>query len=188
MPIDCSHQNSFLPIEDFNNRLEFQNIEKGDVLLQPGHVCKKLIIVNTGFLRVFNIKDGNEQINGFFGPGSIVFPVSTYHLLQKSNQAISSETSGSIFCISHHECRALEEKYPEFLQFSKSLSDQHIITLSKREKANRLGNAKEMYLYLCKEEPELLQNVPINHIASYLGISIQRLSEIRSEIAKERLI
>lgn len=42
--------------------------------------------------------------------------------------------------------------------------------------------AKERYLTLIKEHPELLQNVPLKHIASYLWITPQSLSRIRGEI------
>lgn len=43
--------------------------------------------------------------------------------------------------------------------------------------------AKERYLTLIKETPELLQYVPLKHIASYLWITPQSLSRIRAEIA-----
>lgn len=42
--------------------------------------------------------------------------------------------------------------------------------------------AKERYLTLIKEHPELLQNVPLKHIASYLWITPQSLSRIRREM------
>ena len=43
--------------------------------------------------------------------------------------------------------------------------------------------AKERYLTLIKETPELLQYVPLKYIASYLWITPQSLSRIRAEIA-----
>lgn len=43
--------------------------------------------------------------------------------------------------------------------------------------------AKERYLNLIKETPELLQYVPLKHIASYLWITPQSLSRIRAKIA-----
>ncbi len=43
--------------------------------------------------------------------------------------------------------------------------------------------AKERYFTLIKETPELLQYVPLKHIASYLWITPQSLSRIRAEIA-----
>ena len=46
--------------------------------------------------------------------------------------------------------------------------------------------AKERYLNLIKETPELLQYVPLKHIASYLWITPQSLSRIRAKIASSR--
>ena len=47
--------------------------------------------------------------------------------------------------------------------------------------------AKERYLNLIKETPELLQYVPLKHIASYLWITPQSLSRIRAKIASSSL-
>ena len=47
--------------------------------------------------------------------------------------------------------------------------------------------ARERYLTLIKETPELLQYVPLKHIASYLWITPQSLSRIRAKIASSSL-
>lgn len=41
--------------------------------------------------------------------------------------------------------------------------------------------AKEKYLRLLEEQPEILQKVPITYIASYLGVTRRTLSRIRKE-------
>ena len=48
--------------------------------------------------------------------------------------------------------------------------------------------AKERYLNLIKETPELLQYVPLKHIASYLWITPQSLSRIRAEIVTNNIV
>ena len=45
-------------------------------------------------------------------------------------------------------------------------------------------HAKDRYLSLLKEKPELVNNVPLKHLATYLGITDTSLSRIRSEVAK----
>ena len=44
--------------------------------------------------------------------------------------------------------------------------------------------AKEKYLRLLNEQPEILQKAPINYIASYLGVTRRTLSRIRKEISE----
>jgi hypothetical protein len=46
--------------------------------------------------------------------------------------------------------------------------------------------AKERYLTLLEENPELLQYVPLKHIASYLWITPQSLSRIRAELGRRK--
>lgn len=50
----------------------------------------------------------------------------------------------------------------------------------------RSPRAKERYLTLLEENPELLQYVPLKHIASYLWITPQSLSRIRAELGRRK--
>jgi hypothetical protein len=46
------------------------------------------------------------------------------------------------------------------------------------------GNAKERYISLLNNRPEILQNVPLGIVASYLGVTPQYLSYIRKQLTK----
>lgn len=43
-------------------------------------------------------------------------------------------------------------------------------------------SAEKRYLKLLAEQPEVIQNVPIQYIASYIGIKPESLSRIRKKI------
>lgn len=43
-------------------------------------------------------------------------------------------------------------------------------------------NALDHYLRLMEEYPEVVQNIPLKYVASYLGITVQSLSRIRASI------
>lgn len=49
------------------------------------------------------------------------------------------------------------------------------------------AQAKQRYLTLLEQNPELLQHVPLKHIASYLFITPQSLSRIRAELSKKKM-
>jgi hypothetical protein len=44
--------------------------------------------------------------------------------------------------------------------------------------------AEQRYEHLLKTNPDIFQNVPLKHIASFLGITDTSLSRIRKEYAK----
>lgn len=48
------------------------------------------------------------------------------------------------------------------------------------------AQAKQRYLALLEQNPELLQHVPLKHIASYLMITPQSLSRIRAELSRKK--
>ena len=60
--------------------------------------------------------------------------------------------------------------------------EQQLLTTENRLLSNDSPRAKERYLTLIRETPELLQHVPQKHIASYLWITPQSLSRIRAKI------
>ena len=62
------------------------------------------------------------------------------------------------------------------------LMEQQLLTTENWLLSNDSPRAKERYLTLIRETPELLQHVPQKHIASYLWITPQSLSRIRAKI------
>ena len=52
----------------------------------------------------------------------------------------------------------------------------------KRELTLLEDSAKTRYINLMREQPELIRNIPLKYLASYIGIRPQSLSRIRKEI------
>ena len=70
----------------------------------------------------------------------------------------------------------------ELANWGRRMSDQIILELEKLIMERCFISASERYHLLMEQEPEILQKVPLRHIASYLGISQVSLSRIRAGI------
>ena len=71
---------------------------------------------------------------------------------------------------------------PNWIKFLKIVAEQQYIELEKRIFQLQKNNAFERYSDLLKNHPEYLQNIPLQYLASYLGITQRHLSRIRREI------
>jgi CRP/FNR family transcriptional regulator, anaerobic regulatory protein len=76
----------------------------------------------------------------------------------------------------------LIDKSENFKKFSLIIFEQAIASGSKRADELATLNAEQRYIKLLEQQPEILQNIPIQYIASYLGIKPQSLSRIRRQI------
>ena len=62
-------------------------------------------------------------------------------------------------------------------------SEELFLKKSKRELSLLRDSAEERYLNLFEERPELLREIPLKYIASYIGVTPQALSRIRRRIS-----
>ena len=76
-------------------------------------------------------------------------------------------------------------QYPEFELFIRKNLERHIICLQKRILNQLQMSALDRYELFLKKYPNIEQNISNYHIASYLGITRQSLSRLRSEMAKK---
>ena len=86
------------------------------------------------------------------------------------------------YCISGQTLNGLYASSLGLANLGRRLMEQQLLSTENWLISAGSPKAKERYLTLIKEHPELLQNVPLKHIASYLWITPQSLSRIRGEI------
>lgn len=86
------------------------------------------------------------------------------------------------YCISGQTLNGLYTSSLGLANLGRRLMEQQLLSTENWLISAGSPKAKERYLTLIKEHPELLQNVPLKHIASYLWITPQSLSRIRGEI------
>jgi hypothetical protein len=63
------------------------------------------------------------------------------------------------------------------------MAEQQYIELERRFFQFQKNTAAQRYKELLINQPEYVQNIPLQYLASYLGITQRHLSRIRSEVA-----
>lgn len=154
---------------------------KGEVLIQEGRVCDQLFFIEKGALRGFHYHNGRE-ITSWFGFEDD-FGTSTYSFVsRKPGFEIVEATENSIlYAITYEDLDIIYHKHPEFNYVGRLLTEKYYVDLMERTLCLQYQSAKENYEQLVVNRPKILRRASLGHIASYLGISQETLSRIRTK-------
>jgi CRP-like cAMP-binding protein len=101
---------------------------------------------------------------------------------RKARENIGSINDSELLKISREQLTALIQESERFKVFSLIIFEQAIIATENRANDLATLTATDRYKKLMQEQPEILQQVPVQYIASFLGIKPESLSRIRKQI------
>lgn len=157
-----------------------KKIRKKQFLLKEGEVCKFLSFVEKGMLKSYNIDEkGVEHINMFAFEGWWTSDMYSFFSGEKAVITIDAIEDSEILMISLDDFEKMTLKVPMMDRYFRILFQNSIFTKERRLISAVTHSAQEKYLQLAQDNPQLLQRVPQNLIASYLGITPETLSRIK---------
>ena len=99
-----------------------------------------------------------------------------------NNISIQALVKSEIIVIQKHDIDRLELSDPNWIKFFKILAEQEYVELEKRFFLIQKEKAELRYEKLINNNPKYIQEIPLNYLASYLGISQRHLSRLRASI------
>ncbi|MFC5045634.1 Crp/Fnr family transcriptional regulator [Aquimarina hainanensis] len=177
-PISQSSWELMLPI------LNFQEIQKGEDLLQNGQVARYIHFICKGALRAYiTDSEGNTYNKNIFLEND--FAASTVSCLRSKPSSFTLEALEDCILINidYKKYKKLIEDTIEFKNFYIAyLENNWVIEKEQREISLVMDNATERYLKLLKQYPNIDQRIQQLHLAAHLGITPTQLSRIRKEL------
>ena len=172
--------------DDLNHILShFQRVEfaKHDYFVRVGKVTNYYFFMESGFARSFAVDpDGNDISTNFFGSKDIVIDWHSYFLKtpsRESIQAVAPCVAWKIYFSDFMKLFSIEA----FREVGRTRLINNYFDLKNHTVSMIADSAMDRYLALIKSKPEIVQNVPLKQIATYLGITDSSLSRIRKEVA-----
>ncbi|MEK6547184.1 MAG: Crp/Fnr family transcriptional regulator [Bacteroidota bacterium] len=165
---------------------QIKQVNKGDYLLQPGETCTHSFFVKKGLLRQFSLDaKGKEHVLQFAPENWFMSDRDSVFFHEPAAYYIQALENTSVYLIDEPFLTNLAHKDPQFLDFNLNLLHKHIRQLHKRVQLLLSATAEERYLDFVHMYPDLMLRVPQIQIASYLGITPESLSRVRSDLAKK---
>ncbi len=164
-------------------RIEFA---KNDYLIEEGNVSNFYYFLESGFARSFAIDlEGNDITTKFFSSADMVIDWHSYFLKTKSRENIQAITPCVVWKITFDNFMKLFQ-IEAFREVGRTRLVNNYFELKNHSVSIITDPAKDRYLNLLKEKPEIAQNAPLKQIATYLGITDTSLSRIRKEMATNK--
>lgn len=155
---------------------------KGHLLIRSDVTAKYTYFIISGYARGFFYKEDRDVTIWFASSGMSLLSMNGYMFGSVGYENIELLEDCDLLKISNEALNRLFEENVELSNWGRRMSDQIILELEKLFMERCFISASERYHLLIKQEPEILQKVPLRHIASYLGISQVSLSRIRAGI------
>lgn len=157
-------------------------LPKNSFLLQEGQVPEYLWFIISGIARVYVPEGKDELTTDFFFANEFVDMYDSSHLNIPSKYSIQLLTEGEAYKISWKQLKQLAKKHPVLSEIEEIIVCCNLHNYKNRILQLQQLSGTERYLYLLKQHPEILKTASLAHIASYLGISQERLSRIRRNL------
>ncbi len=156
---------------------------KNRIIEEEGHIPNYLYFVVSGFMRLFHYNDLGDEVTTHINcpPG---FITSYAHFISQtsSNENVECITDCELLRISKSNLDLITLESSAFKDFSIFVFQQSITYNETRSKELATLTAEQRYVKLIENYPAILHNVPIQYIASFLGMKPESLSRIRKKI------
>lgn len=187
------HFNKYVTIseEDFEickSLFRYKKFRKHQYILQNGEVSRNETFILSGCTRTYEVDDnGQEHIIQFGLKTWWVGDLHSFLTNSPSRYNIDCLQDTEVLQIPRAEMEKLYEKVPKLERFFRILIQKAYIAAMDRIYSNLSKPAIQRYDEFIEKYPEIEQRVPNHQIASFLGITPQSLSRIRSQsIARKK--
>ncbi|MES2748557.1 MAG: Crp/Fnr family transcriptional regulator [Bacteroidota bacterium] len=170
----------------FLSKTETKQYPTKTILLSPGEIANCTYFVNSGILRSFNINDNIiEHVLHFACEGWWIGDMYSYISRKPGNLFIEVLENAELVVISKESHQELYDKIPKLERFFRILAENSLVTHQERLMDNLSLTAEERFEKFYKKYPTLIQRVPQKHIASYIGVTPEFYSKMKTRFFKK---
>lgn len=158
--------------------------KKGDFLFKENQTLNHYYFLEKGFARSFIFDyNGIEVTTKFYSESNIVIDWTSFMLRTPTQENFQANSECICWRLNYKDFQDLFNSIEGFRETGRTRFAMSYLELKKNRLSIISNTAKERYLLLLKEHPEIINNAPLKHIATYLGVTDTSLSRIRKEIA-----
>ncbi|TCO87016.1 CRP-like cAMP-binding protein [Bacteroides heparinolyticus] len=154
--------------------------EKGEILLKEGQISHNIVIVGKGMLRQFYYKNGKDLTEHFSYEGCIIICIESTLKQEPTRLMIEALEPSIVYLLPYNKLLMLTEMSWEVNMFYRKILEKSLITSQVKADSWRFETARERYNRLMASQPEVVKRAPLLHIASYLLMTPETLSRVRS--------
>lgn len=154
-------------------------LAKNAVLVREGEICPYFCLIKRGILQHSILVDADEKTTYLGLANSITSSLGSFLFQKPSRKSIKALTETELLVIDRKRFEQLVSDNPEFRKRYYELIERQLCLIDDYRIDLLTLAPEERYLKLLHTEPDLLHEVPLRYLASFLGISDRHMSRIR---------
>ena len=175
--------------EHYKSKISIEYYQKGQIIHHSGNVCNKIAFINSGLLRTYIVDDDgkdytwsiifndeNAQVNN-------LFVVDYYSFITRKKSMVSIEVieDCELLVVAYDDVNNLHNTLHKEEKFSRIMTEISYANLYEKILARQMKTSEERFKAFMQATPHLLDKVPQYHVATYLGMTPQYLSQLKKE-------
>lgn len=157
-----------------------KSFKGGEIVVREGQYSKKAYLILKGCARAYYLKDGKDISDWFTFENQFMASIVSFFSQQASPHYVEFVEDSVALEFSKETVDSLANKHHDFERFIGKVVTETMLGLCERLNTIQFAKASERYESLLRIYPNITQRIPLTHIASYLGITLETLSRIRN--------
>ncbi len=166
-------------IDKISAYFKLTTLAKGAYFLKPDRICDKLSFHKSGFIRVYALTDGKEITQWISSTGYFVTDLNGILFNKPSRFYVQALTDCELYTISLHDYQSLGRLIPQWHHLEKLFIARCFTFLEERIFNLLSMDSEQRYQALFRQNPELFNHVPLQYLASMMGMTPETLSRLR---------
>lgn len=169
-------------IQELSSCLKRFEFPKGHVIVKQNTVCDYFYFIERGLTRTYYVKDGKDVTDWISAENSFACSIISFITRRPDRRVIELLEPSILLSIHYNDLENLCSKHHDIENLFRQLVSFGLVQLQQKFDDLHFSTALRRYQTLMATHPTLIQRVPLGMIASYLGITQETLSRIRSQI------
>lgn len=158
---------------------------RGEKVVDKGEVCKSIYYIERGMVREYYFKN-NKEVTEYIAVDGDIFMCIESLFKEEPSQLIAEVLENSfIYALPKDRLEEVALHNVNIQILYRKILEESLIISQRRADLLRFESAKDRYRKLCKLNPKMIMRAPLVHIASYLQMTPETLSRVRSAVALE---
>ena len=166
--------------EEITKYFEPLSLKHGEFWVKEGKIGRHLGYIMSGYMRKHVFETETEETIHISPPGEFIMPFYSFFAQKPSHENVQAITDCELLVITHQSVEKLYELNPRLERLGRLIMQYHILLKEERVISFVQETAEERYNALMEKHADYFQYIPLQYIASYLGMTPETLSRIRA--------
>ncbi len=166
--------------QEFIANSHIVSFNRGETVVHEGLYSDKAYLIVKGCSRAYYLKDGKDISDWFAFENEFMASIVSFFRAEPSPHYIEFVEDSIVIEFTKDTLDTLSDKYHDFEKLISKVVTITMLGLRERLSSILFNKAEDRYSQLIGIRPDITNRIPLTHIASYLGITLETLSRIRN--------